>query len=350
MTTPGRNPGRVIAMPFAYRARVARPKRRADNVVLAARLPVLLDRLAFVEAPIAARAGDEIFRHRDGAWLRPVRLPTGDVAKVDEFCDLIDGASSKVSWNDYPLRDERAGLPSLPFADGVEFEDSLPPEYTVKSSERSIREGFARAASAALVDLEGVLWRSCPEPFLVVCAEGKGVSGDLVVETALYSDPENDCAFFPLDRASEAEAYAFEVAARFNKRRPAIPSVEVREPSLVKFEAAPAMAERIATALEAKRRRAWLDPGDLAANPAGPAMARILAAVDRHTPGSDPFPVLAATAALLQSEYVNSRYGAFLRLGFLQILEPQLRRWAATYDGSLSMSPEEDAAVAGIGI
>jgi hypothetical protein len=338
-------------MPFGYRAKVARPKRRTnDRVVLAGRVPVLPERLSFADAPIAAQAGDEIFRYRDGAWLRPVRLPSGDVAMLAELGHLIDRPNHGAnSWVDYPLYDLRAGLPYLPFADGVEFEDALPSDWTVKSSERGVREGFARAASASLVDVEGVLWRACPEPFLVMRAGGRGVSGDLVIEVALHPDPENDCAFFPLDRVDEAQAHAEVIATAFNKRRPLVPEVEVRAKSILKFDPAPAMAERISWALEAKRRRAWLNPADLKKDPAGPDMTRILAAVDQHVAGGDPFPVLAATSALFLSERRDGRYGAFLRKGFLQIAEPQLMRWAAAYGGSLAMSVEEDAAVAGIG-
>jgi hypothetical protein len=339
----------VILMPFAYRAKVARLKQGTERIVLAGRLPLILDRLSSQDAPVAARAGKEVFRRRDGAWLRPVRLPSGELAGVADFERLLERARRQtVVWSDYPLCDAEAGLPYSPFGKGVELDDDLPRGWTVKSSERGIREGFAKAASATLLNVEGVLWRPCPEPFLVLRAGGAGVSGDLVVEVVVRADPRNDCAFFRLDQGSEAMFHATEVADHFNKRCPCLPDLDLLDPSILEFDPASSLAERIAWILEGKRRSAWLDPRDLEADPSGKDMTRILAAVDRYVAGSDPFPVLAATSSLLRSGLRDSSYGAFLRKGFMQIAEPQLMRWAAAYGDALAMSAEEDAAVFGI--
>lgn len=344
MTDPARRD--VLWMPFAYRAKVARPKRRAEDRVLAGRVPVVLERLSPSEAPVVASVNNKMFRHHAGNWLRPVRL-TGDAAKTADVSQLLNNPDRRlVSWRDYPLYDNRAGLPYLPFADGVEQEDSLPADWTVKSSERGVREGFAKAAATTLMEIDGVLWRTCPEPFLVVRADQTGVFGNLVVELALHSDPNNDCAFFALDQVAEAKSHAEAIADAFNKRWPTMPEIDVRDPSAIKFDPAIALAERIAFVLEAKRRRAWLDPK--AKDPSAMEMTRILAAVDRHA-GGDPFPVLAAISALLLSEHRGGRYGNFLRKGFLQIAEPQLMRWATAYGDTITMSPDEDAAVASIG-
>lgn len=347
MTTPAR-PSDVLWIPFAYRAKIARPKRRAENRILAGHIPVVLDRLSMTEAPIAVLAGQDAFRHHGGNWLRPVRLPSGAVAKLDEFSRLLAKPNQHaMSWQDYPFHDDRAGLPHLPFGDKVERDDSLPADWTVKSSERGIREGFAKAAAATLVDIDGVLWRSCPEPFLVVRAEGSGVYGNLVVEVAIDADPKNDCAFFPLDRVNDAKSHAEAISDTFNKLRPTVPGIDIRDPSIIKFDPSASLAERIAFALDAKRPRAWFDPK--AKDPGVTYLTRLLAAVDRYVPGGDPFPVLAAISALLLSEHRDGRYGTFLRKGFLQIAEPQLMHWAAAYGETIAMSPDEDSAVASIG-
>lgn len=341
----------VIWMPFAYRAKVGQPRRRADSAVLAGRLPVVPSEADGGAAPVAATVGDEVFRCHNGTWLRPVRLPSGDIARLDALVDYLAKPSrSAVNWQDYPLFNPAVGLPYLPFADEVRFEDALPAEEVVRSSERGVRHGFAAMAASALVLIGDVLWRSCPEPFLAVRAERSGVSGKLSIDVVLRPDSENDCAFFSLADIAGATSHAKFVAVEHNKEVPQAPEVSILLPSAVAFDPSRAMAERLWWILDAKRRRNWLNTKELAEDPAGPRMARILDAVDRFKPGADPFPVLAATAAFLQSEHALGRYGTFLRKGFLQILEPQLRRWATAYDGALSMSAEEEAAVAGLNI
>lgn len=336
----------VIWMPFAYRARVG-----GRRVLLAARIPVAPQEVSWAEAPIAATVGDEVFRHRDGAWLRPVRLPSGDVAKVDGMVRVL-GAPPRnaVAWADYPLFDPAAGLPVLPFADGVAFEDALPAGHPqVRGSERGIREGRARAAAASLVVMRGVLWRICPEPHLTVRAEGRGLSGRISVGTALRPDPSVDAAYFRLDERDSARTYAETLAAEHVKDAPRCIAVDVRIPGAVRFDPERAMADRIAFELASSRRRTWLDPAELAHSRAGVEMRRILAAVDLHVEGADPLPVLAATAAFLQSPRGGGRYGAFLRRGLFQVMERQLLAWARGREETLATTAEDDAAIAGLG-
>jgi hypothetical protein len=337
----------VVWLPFAYRARMSFADHpRNDRALLRGRVPVALAAVTAEQAPVVAEAGGETYRWRDDAWLRPVRMPGGRHVGMADI-RALGPRPTFAGWADYPLFGALLGLPDSPFAEGAMAEDALPDGAKIRSSERGAREGYARAAAADLIDVDGTLWRRCPEPHLRVGAERAALGGRLVVEVVVRPDPARDAAFFRLDELEAAMSHARALAVARNKLEPEPPAVAVPRPDVLSFSAERAMAARLAFELGDAARKVWFAPHRVAEDPEAAAIFRLVEAVDRHSARAEPFPVLAAAGAIVLAEGPCGRYGRFLREAAFPAMVPQLRRWAAERREAIATSQVEDDAIAG---